>query len=326
MTKRLPAEWEKQRCVMLVFPTKHKDWQHSLAQIQNSYLELIAAVCKFQECHVICDDATTRDSLKQRFENVTVYDIKTNDTWIRDFGAIECFDDTNLLSYDFTFNAWGGKFVSNLDNQVNSTLESFGFFQNLIACDFVLEGGSIDSNGKGILLGTTKCLHNPNRNAKLAKEEIHSRLHSYFGLEKLCLLRHGELAGDDTDAHVDTLARFVDENTIAYAICKDKDDIHYNSLKKMEKELQKLPFDLIPLPLPKAIFYKDERLPATYLNFLFVNGGLIVPTYGDKNDSFVLATLQKHLANRVVTGVDSSIFIREHGSLHCATMNFYTQI
>ncbi len=318
---RLPAEWEKQKSTMIVFPTNQKDWQHSIRKIQKSYVELIKVLRKFQTCIVICGDKKELERCFDSLENLKIYEIQTNDTWIRDFGAIDVFIGNKLKSYNFKFNAWGDKFTSSLDDRFNSTF----FKDTLLHVDFVLEGGSIDTNGEGVMLSTQKCIFNKNRNPTYSKKEIKSKLKTLFGLKKLIILKHGTLKGDDTDSHVDMLARFINRDTIAYAKCYDKKDIHFEELKKMEKELQKTGFTLVPLPLPKTKQFNNKRLPASYVNFIFINGALIVPKYNDKNDKTALDTLKKHIKNRVIKSVDASVFIREYGSLHCASINQFEE-
>jgi len=319
LKKRLPSEWEKQEATIVVFPTfSHLDWYHSLSEIQQSYVKFINAIKEFQKCYVVCDDF---DSFKKHFidfKDIEIINIKTNDTWIRDFGAINVFEDSKLKYYNFKFNAWGDKFSSNLDNDFNKKFHK----KNLVDIDFILEGGSIDSNGKGTLLTTSKCIYNVNRNSHLTKDEIEKKLINFFDLKKLIVLNHGSLAGDDTDSHIDTLARFIDENTIAYIKCYDKNDEHFEELKKMEDELKKTGFNLVALPIPKAHYFNDHRLPATYINFLFLNDALILPTYQDeKNDNLAFEILSNHISNKKIIKVDATVFIREHGSLHCASSN-----
>ncbi len=228
---------------------------------------------------------------------------------------------------NFKFNAWGGKFDYQKDDAVNSKLKEIKFFKEPIKnFDFILEGGSIDSNGQGVMLTTAKCIFNKNRNSALSKNQIIEKIKKLFGLKELIILKYGELTGDDTDAHIDTLARFVNSQTIAYVKCYNTEDEHYEAFKKMEDELKYTKYQLLPLPFPSPKIFLNHRLPATYLNFIFINGALIVPTYKDKNDKIALKILQQFFPDRDVIGIDASIFIREHGSLHCATMNFYKDL
>ncbi|MBE0490752.1 MAG: agmatine deiminase family protein [Sulfurospirillum sp.] len=324
MAKRLPSEWEKQSALMVVFPTSQLDWQHSLAQIQASYVAFINAIITYQPCFVLCDDTLHVSSFFTKNKNLFFIDIQTNDTWIRDFGGIDFYENGSKKTYNFTFNAWGDKFMSNKDDAVTKQLFKRGILHGtLINESFVLEGGSIDSNGEGVILSTQKCLFNSNRNKHLTQTQITQKITSFFDAKKLIMLANGGLYGDDTDAHVDTLARFLDKETIAYVKCYDKNDAHFDDLEAMEQELSQTGFKLFPLPLPHAKFYNNHRLPATYLNFVFINDALIVPTYDDVHDASVLASLQLFFSQRVVIGIDAQIFIREHGSLHCSCMNIY---
>jgi len=317
---RVPAEWEKQKSIMIVFPTTQKDWQHSIDEIQESYINFIKTIARFQNCIVICDTPELLKSFLKSFHNIEVHCIQTDDTWIRDFGAIDVFIDGTLKSYNFTFNAWGDKFECSKDNRFNKT-----FFQkNILNIDFVLEGGSIDSNGEGVMITTKNCIFNENRNSTCS--DITKKIKNLFGLKNLIVLEHGAIIGDDTDSHVDTLARFIDKKSIVYTKCYDKNNIHFEELQKMEKELQKTDFRLIPLPLPSKKLYKKRRLPATYINFVFINDAIIIPTYNDKNDKKVLEIFKKEIKNRKIIGIDASIFIREYGSLHCSCISQMLQI
>ncbi len=326
MNIRLPAEWERQSFIAVVFPSKVSDWSHSLKEIENSYIKFIDILSTYQKTVVLSDDIRRVKHLLKKRDNIKIVQIETNDTWIRDFGAISVEKESKIILYDFIFNAWGGKFESELDNEVNKKLFEAGFFTDLTPIDFVLEGGSIDSNGNGIMLTTSKCIFNKNRNPNLSKEEILDKLKKLFGLKKIIVLNHGSLIGDDTDSHIDTLARFVNENTIVYTKCYDKDDEHYEELSKMEKELQNTGFSLLPLPLPSKKIWNEKRLPATYINFVLINNAIIVPTYDDKFDKIAIETFKNIYPDREVKGTDASIFIREHGALHCASINFYNNL
>ena len=324
MPIRLPAEWEKQEYIILVFPSKKSDWKHSIDDIQNSYTLLIKTIIKYQKCVILCDNKAQLKQIFPQIKNIQFIQLETNDTWIRDFGAICIYENNELKILNFKFNAWGEKFDYEKDNAINTKLKEINFFKATMEnIDFVLEAGSIDTNGQGTLLTTQNCIFNKNRNPKLSKEKILKTLKKYFGVQEIIILKNGSLIGDDTDSHVDTLARFLDADTITYAKCYDSSDEHYASLKNMEDELKKTNFNLVALPLPSAKFFLNERLPATYLNFIFINHALLVPIYKDKNDKIVLDILQNFFPNKDVIGIDASIFIREHGSLHCATMNYF---
>lgn len=173
------------------------------------------------------------------------------------------------------------------------------------------------------MLTTSECLLNANRNSQFSKQEIDKKLKNLFGLKEIIWLNNGGILGDDTDSHVDTLARFISPNVIAYASCDDENDENYATLKKMENELKVLDYELLPLPIPRKIFFEGKRLGATYVNFIFINDALIVPTYGDeKYDKIALSRLAGVL-NRKIIGVDARVFIRQNGSLHCSSQNRY---
>ncbi|EAK9939355.1 agmatine deiminase family protein [Campylobacter lari] len=316
------AEWEKQELLLLSLPHENSDWKPYLEEILQSYEEFVKAVANFQKVLLIAPSEKDFQRFKH-IENVDFFKCDTNDTWIRDFGAIDVCEDDKLIGLDFTFNAWGDKFQSTLDNAVNSKLFAQKLPGKLEKIDFILEGGSIDFNGQGIMLTTSACLLNENRNSHLNKEQIEAKLKEIFGLNQIIWLNHGYIKGDDTDHHIDTLVRFINEKTIAYCVCKDENDEHYKPLKAMEEELKKTGFHLLELPLPKPLYFEGKRLGATYANFVFVNGGLIVPTYNDKNDALVLENLQKACKDRKVVGVDARVFLRQNGSLHCSCQNRY---
>ncbi|EAK0979408.1 agmatine deiminase family protein [Campylobacter lari] len=316
------AEWQKQELLLLSLPHENSDWKPYLEEILQSYEEFVKAVANFQKVLLIAPSEKDFQRFKH-IKNVDFFKCDTNDTWIRDFGVIDVCEDDKLIGLDFIFNAWGDKFQSTLDNAVNSKLFAQKLSGKLEKIDLILEGGSIDFNGQGVMLTTSACLLNENRNSHLNKEQIEAKLKEIFGLKQIIWLNHGYIKGDDTDHHIDTLARFINEKTIAYCVCKDENDEHYAPLKAMEEELKKTGFDLLELPLPKPLYFEGKRLGATYANFVFVNGGLIVPTYNDANDVLVLENLQKACKDRKVVGVDARVFLRQNGSLHCSCQNRY---
>jgi agmatine/peptidylarginine deiminase len=254
-------------------------------------------------------------------------EVPTNDTWARDSSAITVYEDGEPLLLDFNFTAWGGKFDASLDNEMSQRLSAV-YDTPLKSVDFILEGGAIESNGKGTLLITSECVFNPNRNVNLSKEQSIDVLRQEFGVSNVLILDHGYLSGDDTDSHIDTLARFVDAETIVYLSCTDEEDEHFSELKKMEEELKGFrdqdgkSFALVPLPFTQAIYDEEERLPATYANFLIMNEAVLVPVYNDPNDQKALDILKQVFPSRVIVAVDCSTLIRQHGSLHCVTMQF----
>jgi agmatine deiminase len=285
--KVMPAEWEKQRCVLMSFPHEHTDWASDLQASLSPFIRIAQAIAYSQAVYIICKDKEKTALLFCSTQNMTFLELPTNDTWVRDYGFISIKEEGMTKLLDFSFDGWGGKFEARLDNTVNTTLHKKGYMGTtaLESIDFVLEGGSVESDGEGTVLTTTACLCNPNRNEGLSKEVIEKKLQTHLGATRILWLDHGYLAGDDTDSHVDTLARFVNKETIAYVKCTDKDDEHYNTLKKMEEQLQSFttrkgqPYTLIPLPMCEAKYDKEgNRLPATYANFLIINDALLYPT------------------------------------------------
>ena len=324
--RRLPAEFEEQSFIQLIFPHKSSDWAQYLEEAEENFIRIIKAIATYQECLVICDD---KDYVHSKFDshtNIHFIQLPSNDTWARDCSAITVYEDGTPLLLDFDFTAWGGKFEAGLDNALNQKL-SKSYDAPMEKIDFILEGGAIESNGKGTLLTTSECVFNPNRNS-MNTEESKKVIMELFGVSNILSLKHGYLSGDDTDSHIDTLARFVDEHSIVYLKCEDKDDEHYQELQAMETELQGFEdqdgksFKLIPLPFTKPFYDADERLPATYANFLILNEAVLVPVYDDPNDDIALKILSQAFTQRKIIPIDCSTLIRQHGSLHCVTMQF----
>ena len=333
--KYLPAEWAEQEFVQIVFPHKDTDWADMLDEVTDCFLEIIENILKFEDVLIICADKKNLSKIeKLKSKNSYKYqiaDIKSNDTWARDTSAITIFENNRPTLLDFTFNGWGLKFPANFDNIITENLYKNGYFsknfQYKDCRNFVLEGGSIESDGKGTILTTEKCLLSTNRNF-LSKIEIEENLKNYLGIKRVLWLKNGYLAGDDTDSHIDTLARFCNENTIAYVRCEEKTDEHFAELKAMEAELKAfrtfegLPYSLVPLPMADKVIFDGERLPATYANFLIINGAVLLPTYNSPKDEIAAESLQKVFPDRKIIKINCLPLIKQHGSLHCVTMQF----
>ncbi|BDQ29308.1 agmatine deiminase family protein [Helicobacter ailurogastricus] len=332
--KRLKAEWEEQSAILMAFPHTATDWGAYLAEAQECFYNTICDLSHYQNV-IVCvhpNDTKSQDSLA-KLDQVQIVLIDFNDTWARDFGPL-CVETGGVALYlDFIFNAWGGKYQAHLDNAISSKLSQKGLLRHpLRSVNFVLEGGSVESDGVGTILTTTSCLLNPDRNPNLDQARIEGVLKQELGAEQILWLEVQPLEGDDTDGHIDTLARFLDPDTIAYVSCEDRNDSHYNDLKNMEAQLRRFrntkgkKYRLLPLPLPRPKFHQGVRLPATYANFLWVNNNgqrvLFVPTYKDPADNRVLKLLEANTGVEVV-GVDCSMLIRQKGSLHCAAMQLY---
>ena len=305
----MPAEWEWQSAVQLTMPNEHTDWAPILPEILSVYEEMKREISK-------------RESL------IIVDDIPHNDTWARDHGFITVEEDGSLILLDFKFNGWGEKFPADLDNQINRHLYERGTVKGVYEdhLDFVLEGGSIESDGKGTIFTTNCCLMAPHRNQPMTQIEIEERLKEWLGAERIIWLQHGSLIGDDTDGHIDTLMRICPNDTIIYT----GGDEQHPDLLEMEKELQALrtiegkPYRLLKLPLPRPIYDEDYRLPATYANYLVINGAVLVPTYGQSDlDAEAMRIIGEAFPDREIVGIDCLPVIWQHGSLHCCTMQYY---
>ena len=325
----LPAEWQKQRAVLMAFPHKDTDWNSNLKSALVPFIRIAQAISYKTPVYIICDNSQEISALFCSTRNMSFIEIPTNDTWIRDYGYISVIENGEVKLLDFIFDGWGGKFEASLDNEVNRVLYNKGYMgiTPIESIDFVLEGGSIESDGKGTILTTSKCLCNPNRNGGLSKDEVEKKLVEYLGAKRVLWLDYGYLKGDDTDSHIDTLARFVDKDTIMYMQCLEEDDEHYEELKKMEVQLQSFrtvegePYRLIVLPMPSAKFDKEgNRLPATYANFLITDGALIYPTYSVDEDKIVDEVFKTFFIDKEIIPIECSRLIEEGGSLHCSSM------
>jgi len=333
-TRRLLAEWENQSAVMLTWPHDKTDWAWILDDVDAVYGEITHAIARHEQVLIVYLDHAHKKHIEaviadnSTLQRCVFAQSTSNDSWARDHGPISVMQNGNPVLLDFQFNGWGGKYESNLDNAISKHIHD----QHIFKCDIntlplILEGGSIESDGEGTLLTTEQCLLTPTRNAKLNKGDIEKILKSEFGIKRFLWLSEGHLAGDDTDAHIDTLARFCDPQTIAYCACEDATDEHYVGLKAMEKQLQAFrtadnkPYKLIPLPIPAARYAEDgRRLPATYANFLIINHAVLAPVYNDKNDAVALQNLHTAFPDREIVAIDCSPIVKQYGSLHCLTM------
>ncbi len=334
---RLPPEWAPQQGILLTWPHAHSDWQPLLSEVEPLYVRLTHLISQFERVWITAFDKTHQqhiDALLRKAgippDVVTIHCAPSNDSWTRDHGPIGVWDQQgNIHLLDFTFNGWGGKYPADLDNQLTRHLHRQGTFGDLPleSVDIVLEGGAIEVDGRGGLLTTTRCLLSPMRNPDLGCQALEALFCDLFGIKHTLWLEHGHLSGDDTDSHIDILARFCNPSTIAYTACDDPQDEHYHELGEMETELRHFrdadgrPYTLVPLPWPEARFDPSgRRLPATYANFLILNGAVLVPTYGVPQDRQAITILSSCFPEREVIGVDCSTLIRQYGSLHCATM------
>jgi agmatine/peptidylarginine deiminase len=339
----LPAEWYPQSLIQLTWPHEKTDWAYMLPEVEACYYQIAGEILKRQPLLIVSpyEEDVLRHELEKRgadTSRLVQARIPTNDTWARDHGMITLLGATvpiresfQPILLDFKFNGWGMKFAANLDNRINEHLvEQIPFRSKRVSVKrFVLEGGSIESDGRGTILTTTECLTAPNRNDQ-TREQLEDSLKTMLWAKRVLWLDHGYLAGDDTDSHIDTLARFCPDDTIAYVQCLNEEDEHYTALKAMEEDLKAFrtpegePYRLLPLPMPTAIYDEDgERLPATYANFLIMNEAVLMPTYGQPdNDARAKEVLAQAFPDREIVGIDCRALIRQHGSLHCITMQF----
>ncbi|MDR0540802.1 MAG: agmatine deiminase family protein [Dysgonamonadaceae bacterium] len=330
---RFPAEWHPQGAVMLTWPHEHTDWQPILQEAISCYVQIAKEILRQEKLIIVCSSVSeVKAALGKEvdYARIIFREIPSNDTWARDHGPVSIRIDSRPSVLDFGFNGWGLKFPANLDNRITRRLYESGIFSSNVEYhkikDMILEGGSIESDGQGTVLTTAQCLLSPNRNEYRNTGEAEDYLKILFGARQVLWLHHGYLAGDDTDSHIDTLARFCDAETIAYVRCTDENDEHFAELSLMEKELQAFrtlagkPYRLIPLPMADAVYNAGERLPATYANFLIINGAVLMPTYDSPLDEIAKATLQTAFPDRKIIGINCLPLIKQHGSLHCVTM------
>ncbi|CAH9060601.1 Putative agmatine deiminase [Pseudoalteromonas holothuriae] len=337
MTFRLLPEWAPQDAVMLTWPHKKTDWVDILAEVEPVYVTLCQHISQMQLVVIVAHDETLKAHVSQLLSNAGVELSKIifvvapcNDTWARDHGPLTCANEQGELCIkDFTFNGWGNKFAANFDNAINKALvkHTAHCTNQYQSFDFVLEGGGVEINEHGVLLTTSECLLNPNRNPNYDKQSIESLLEKELGAQSFLWVDHGYLAGDDTDSHIDTLVRFAPHNTLVYVKCDDQNDEHFTALAAMEKQLRSYKttdgdaYKLVALPWPKSVFNDEgERLPATYANYLIINNTVLVPLYNDSHDAFALSQIQSAYPEHTIIGIDCLPIIHQFGSLHCITM------
>ncbi|MBR4192125.1 MAG: agmatine deiminase family protein [Prevotella sp.] len=321
---RLPAEWEPQEGVQLTWPHAGTDWAPILNDIIVVYHSMAREIARRERLIVVAPEDAARDCVK--------IICPTNDTWARDHGFISLVDDNgHRRLLDYKFNGWGEKFEASLDNAINRRLYDLGeiageYSDNL---DFVLEGGSIESDGRGTIFTTSQCLLAPHRNQPMTKAEIEERLRRDLCAERVLWIDYGNLIGDDTDGHIDTIVRVCPDDTLLYMGCDNPEDEQYEDLRKMEAQLQSFrtlegkPYRLMKLPMPHPIYDGEDRLPATYANFLIINDAVLCPTYNQPDiDSEALRIIAKAFPDREIIGIDCCPVICQHGSLHCCTMQF----
>jgi agmatine deiminase len=332
----LPPEWAPQDAVMLTWPHESADWWRWLDQVDRAFAAIAREVTRRQRLLVTVRDAAHETRVRSAIEDaggdldrIAFFQAPADDAWVRDHGPLTVLRNRTPVLLDFRFNGWGNKYDASEDDQLTRRLHAAGAFGDtgLDSMDFVLEGGSIETDGVGTLMTTTSCLLSPQRNPGWSREDIDQLLRTLLGAERVLWLEHGGLAGDDTDGHIDTLARFCDPHTIAWQGCEDEADEHHATLRAMGQELAAFrtmtgqPYNLVELPLPAPKHDEDgKRLPASYANFLIINDAVLVPAYDDPADAVAAERLRPCFPGRDIVLLDGLPIVHQYGSLHCVTM------
>ena len=330
---RFPAEWEPQSAILIAWPHAATDWADRLGEVEDTYVALVVAITRFQPV-VICvadDDLQIYAEARLRsarvdMEKVRFVPAEYDDTWLRDSGPVSLRDGDKFKLLDFRFTGWGGKYEASRDDLLVGELSGLNVFHNYFvqSIDFALEGGAIETDGQGSLLTTWHCLHE--RHPGATREELTGKLAGWLKQDRVLWLDHGYLEGDDTDAHIDTLARFAGTDAIVFQACDDPADSHYAELKAMADGIAALrtrdgqPYRLFPLPWAQPILDEGRRLAASYANFLIVNGAVLMPAYGDSADEQAAAVLAAAFPDHQIVPVPCRALIWQNGSLHCITM------
>lgn len=330
----LPPEWTNQCGVMLTWPHDRGDWGAGLAAVEKVFVDIAVAINRYETVVATCRDEDHRAHVRELLANCDTYRLiltiaPSNDIWVRDHGPLTVICQNEPILLNFGFNGWGGKYRAELDNAITSTLYKQGAFDDtgIEDVNFIIEGGAVEVDGSGTFLATRHSVITDTRNPGVDQAAVEKLISERFGIHRFLWLEHGALEGDDTDGHIDTLARFADRDTIMYVSCDDQTDSHFAELQAMKHELEQLesvsgqPYKLVPLPLPAAQYDNDDRrLPATYANFLIINGAVLVPVYDDPLDEPVLATFRSVFKDRDIVPINCVALIQQYGSLHCATM------
>jgi len=334
---RLPAEWEPQSAVLIAWPHDETDWAQRLGEVEDTYIALVASIVRYTRAVICVADADLQTYAEARLRSARVdlsrvrfVEVEYDDTWLRDSGPITLRTPDGFRLLDFRFTGWGGKFEASRDDRLIEHLDALHVFRNAErqSIDFALEGGAIDTDGAGTLLTTWQCLHE--RHPEVDRDTLGARLAEWLAQDRVLWLDHGYLEGDDTDAHIDTLARFAPDDAIVFQACDDPSDSHYAELRAMGEEIAALrtrdgkPYRLFPLPWAQPIIDGGRRLAASYANFLIIGtdtgGAVLMPAYGDPADAAAAAVLGQAYPGRDVVQVPCRSLIWQNGSLHCITM------
>ena len=332
----MPAEWRRHSATWLTWPKDPETWPDRVPQVQNIFLQMMAALAPHEIVNLLVDDHETEAAVRARLafpgaDNIRFHEIPTVDSWIRDYGPNFLINGKAELAFnDWIFNAWGNKYEElKRDDSIPARLESFLKVPRFEP-GIVMEGGSIEVNGQGCVLTTEQCLLNPNRNPHLSQPEIEQYLRDYLGVEKILWLGEG-IVGDDTDGHIDDLARFVAPGIIVCAVEDDPEDANYKLLQdnllrlRLITDMNGRAFEIVTLPMPGVVGGTStsernlDRLPASYANFYIANNVVLAPVFGHTNDARALETLQRLFSDRRVVGINCEPLVWGMGTIHCVT-------
>ncbi|WP_457643304.1 agmatine deiminase family protein [Persephonella sp.] len=336
-SKRLPAEWEKHTGTITTYPQAYETFFDRLEEAKNTFVKMVSIISLSEKVFINVNDKKTEEELTKKLKeadalqkNIKIFINETDDAWCRDYCPLFVKENGKTVAVKFRFNAWGEKYPFQKDQKAGiKVAQLLGY--PLEEIDMVLEGGSIDTNGKGCLITTESCLLNTNRNPDMTKEEIENALKKHLGIKKVLWLKEG-IVGDDTDGHVDDITRFVSEDTLLTAVEKDREDPNYQPLMENFERLKTFtdihgrPFKVITLPMPEPVYYQypdsdlPERLPASYANFYITNSHVIVPVFNCRYDETALEILQKLFPDRKVVGIYAYDILVGLGGFHCLTM------
>ena len=328
-----PAEWHPHRATWLSWPHKEASWPGKLHEVYAPYSQFIKTVSAGEEvCINVLDEAMEREATAHLehagvdLGRIAFFRHATNDAWCRDHGPAFLLNpqaaDAPRIIVDWGYNAWGGKYPPFEQDDVIPTLVGRALDIPVYHPGIVMEGGSVDFNGKGTVLTTTACLLNKNRNPQLNQQQIETYLCDYYGVQQVLWLGDG-IVGDDTDGHIDDITRFVNEDTVVTVVEHNRNDENYHILQENLDTLKKMrlingkQLNIVELPMPAPVSYDGQRLPASYANFYIANAAVVVPTYRDENDQKALDILSACFPDRKVVGIDSTAIIWGLGSWHC---------
>jgi agmatine deiminase len=325
-----PAEWEKHASTWLTYPKPNESWPANFNKVCAEYNQFVKLISSGEKVNIVCDNQThslhlaeNLDKAGAKMSNIAFHEFGSDDSWCRDHGPAFLLNrktgERAIVKWEF--NAWGSKYPSEKDNEIGNKISSL-YDLKVFRPGIVMEGGSVEVNGKGTLITTKACLLNKNRNLSHSVKEIESYLSGYYGAENIIWLGEG-VEGDDTDGHIDDMVRFVDNDKIITVIEEDKHDNNYPALKHNRKLLNDIRLEngkqpeISELPMPEPVYNGRERLPASYANFYICNKAVIVPIFGSKNEDKALQILQSCFTDKEVIGLYSGNVIYGLGSWHC---------